>query len=186
MLHSHRIPCSRVPVPLFIFLRRTTPSHFHLHERPSHGYSISAAHSMFPTRPRLLAFLLRSSLFPACPLAVLHAHARSLSHPLAFPLCDRCFPHARSLFPARPRPLAFPLCACCSLHNRSLRTPARCFPHAHTRSPFPTSPLPVHPLAASCFLLCLVLPPPPCASSSASRFPSASPHQRSQARCRTR
>ncbi|KAJ7855355.1 hypothetical protein B0H13DRAFT_2357924 [Mycena leptocephala] len=103
MLRSHRIPCSRVPAPLFVSLRRATPSHFHLHERPSHGYSISAARSPFPARP----------------LAVFRT-----------PTPARRFSHARSLFSARPCPLAVSRAPAC----------------------------------------CLELPPPPRASSSASRF----------------
>ncbi|KAJ7831659.1 hypothetical protein B0H13DRAFT_2371309 [Mycena leptocephala] len=198
MLRSHRIPCSRVPVPLFVFLRRATPSHFHLHERPSHGYSISTtrympahcfprahARSLFPTsrshfrmsaRPCLLAF----------PLAVPHTTAHC-ARPLAVsrtPTPAR-ISAARSLFPARP------------LAVSRMPTPARV---SAARSLFPARPLTAHacslfparpcPLAASRFLLRLALPPPPHASSSASRFllrlvlplrlalPSASPHLR--------
>jgi hypothetical protein len=164
MLRSHRIPCSRIPAPLFVFLRRATPSHFHLHERLSHGYSISAAQYMparcFPharshfrmpahshTRSHFRR-VMHARLHFRCALAVPHttAHcARPLAvsrmpPPARISAARSQFParlltaHARSLFPARPRPLAFPLRARCSPHNRSLRTPTRCFPHAHARS----------------------------------------------------
>jgi hypothetical protein len=147
MLRSHRIPCSRVPAPPFVFLRCATPSHFHLHERPSHGYSISAAHSLFTARP-LAVFRTPAparistahSLFPACPRLL----AFPLQRPLAISRTPARISTARSLFPAHPHPLAFPL-------RRPLavsRKPARRFPRARSL---------------------------PRASSPASRFPSASP-----------
>jgi hypothetical protein len=177
MLRSHRVPCSRVPAPLFVFLRRATPSHFHLHEGPSHGYSISAARSMFPARPRLLAFPLRARCSPHA-RSVPHAHTRSHFR------CALAFPHAHSHFRSH----------CCGALAVP-RTTAHC----------------ARPLTASRFLLRLALPPPPCASSSASRFlhlalppprassascsppprltstspRSASPHRQSRARHRT-
>ncbi|KAJ7893753.1 hypothetical protein B0H13DRAFT_2339568 [Mycena leptocephala] len=99
----------------------------------------------------------------------------TLRYTITLPSAERA-----TRFPPRDaRPLAFPLCT----RPRTLtvsRTPARC-PHAHARSPFPDSPhaharssFPTCPFAASRLLLRLALPPPPRASSSASRFPSAS------------
>ncbi|KAJ7856411.1 hypothetical protein B0H13DRAFT_2357398 [Mycena leptocephala] len=180
MLRSHRIPCSCVPAPVFLRRCYTLALPF---ARPRALFRISPLHYTF-ARPLTVR---TTTCFP-------HAHARSHFHwalavprtHCALPLAVSCMrtpvrisavrlllpaqpltAHARSLFPARPRPLTFPLHACCSV--RSLRTPARsrplafplrarCFPHAC--SLFPTR----H------FLLRLALPPPPRASSSASRF----------------
>jgi hypothetical protein len=177
MLRSHRILCSCVPalhprtsictypVPFSVFLRRATPSHFHLHDR-------------------------RSLPFRCFPHARLHA--RSLfARLLDFRMPARCFPHAcllhtPSLFSAHPF-AALPLAVsrtpiCC--------TPARCFPH--TRSPHTCSLFPARLFTVSrAPAHRLVLPPLPRASSSASCFllrlalPSASPRRRSRARRRT-
>ncbi|KAJ7838309.1 hypothetical protein B0H13DRAFT_2367573 [Mycena leptocephala] len=114
-----------------------------------------------------------------CFYAALHRHTSictsgySISAARYTPACRfphvhaRCFPHAYacSPFPGFPHThahshfrcvLAFPCVLAVS------RTPARCFPHAHACSRFPAP------------ARCLALPPPPRASSSASRFPSAS------------
>ncbi|KAJ7884888.1 hypothetical protein B0H13DRAFT_2343454 [Mycena leptocephala] len=133
MLRSHRILCSCVPAPFFVFLHHATPSHFHLHDRHSPPFRC----------------------FP---------HARSLSaRPLAVCMTTR-FPHARSLFPARPRLLAV---------SRTL-TPARI---STARSLFPARPLIV-----SCALAISRASPPPRLTSL--RFTSlhfASPAKPSQA-----
>ncbi|KAJ7873725.1 hypothetical protein B0H13DRAFT_2348883 [Mycena leptocephala] len=114
----------------------------------------------------------------------------------------RCFPRARSLFPACSRPLAVFRCTLAVSRTRTpavsrtptpavparprppltvfrcalavSRAPARRFLRA--RSLFPTRSRPL--VVSHAPARCLALPPPPRASSSASRFPSASPHLR--------
>ncbi|KAJ7932881.1 hypothetical protein B0H13DRAFT_2515402 [Mycena leptocephala] len=150
MLRSHRILCSCVPAPFFVFLRHTTLSHFHLHDwcsPPARCFPHARSHFRTPARCS------HDYLISACPLA-----ASRTPTPARIPA-------ARSLFPARP------------LH---CRTPARCFPHAHAclhfhcalavsrhdRSLFPARPFAALPLAvsraprlaASHFLLRLALP----------------------------
>ncbi|KAJ7835762.1 hypothetical protein B0H13DRAFT_2369163 [Mycena leptocephala] len=170
MLRSHRILCSCVPAPFFVFLRRATPSHFHLHvalvmfpacllafrtpARCSHDYSISTARSMFPACP--LAF--------RTPARCSHDYSISAARSM-FPARLLAFPHARSLFPTRSRPLAFLVLAVSRTARllfpacpRSLR--ARSL-HCSPARPL-ISCVPVHrtarPLAASHFLLRLALP----------------------------
>jgi hypothetical protein len=192
MLCSHRILCSCVPAPFFVFLRCATPSHFHLHalfriSPPCHLHT-----SICTTGARCHSDVSRMpACIPACP------------RPLAFPLHARCFPHDRSLhMPARRFPHTHARshfhCVLAVSRMPVRCTPARCFPHArspHCALVFSRTPA-----------RCLALPPLPRASSSASRFPSAlrfppaSPHLhlasplprlarlcwRSRARCRTR
>jgi hypothetical protein len=161
MLRSHRILCSCVPAPFFVFLCRATLSHFHLHDRllpPFRCFPHARLHSRIPAQ------------FPARP------------RPLAL---FRCFAHARlharipAQFPTRPRPLAvsrtlMPARICTAQHAAMLAvscTPVRrrsLFPHARSRTV--RSPFPAHPFAALHARL------PPRASSS------ASPRQQSRAR----
>jgi hypothetical protein len=143
MLRSHRITCSRSPRPPFVFLRRATPSHFHLqrglldfrramHARTPARCPHAHARSPFPDFPHA-----RSLSARACPLAVSrtpvrcpHAHARS-------PFPDSPHAHACSSSPARPRPLVVS------------RTPVRCLmpPPPPRASPLPrASPPPRAPL----------------------------------------
>ncbi|KAJ7812338.1 hypothetical protein B0H13DRAFT_2383284 [Mycena leptocephala] len=155
MLCSHRIPCSRVPAPLFVFLRRATPSHFRLHERPSHGYSISTAQytaRCFPHTRSHFRCALAVSRTPTPLPARLLAVSRTPT-----PACIS----AATSFPARPLAVSRTPTSARISAARSL------FPHAHARSHFrcvlavPTRP-PAR--APARFLLRLALPPPPRAS----------------------
>ncbi|KAJ7912864.1 hypothetical protein B0H13DRAFT_2326922 [Mycena leptocephala] len=160
-LHHHTSICTR----WLLDFRRAIHARWHFHcalAFPPRDICPLAV-SRMPAPARTSA---ARSPFPGFPHAHAHSHFRCALAVSRMPA--RCFPHARSLFPgfphacsliARPRPLAFP---------------------AHPLAVFRT---PAHRFLVSCtpasrFLLRLVLPPLPRASSSASRFPSASPHLR--------
>ncbi|KAJ7858426.1 hypothetical protein B0H13DRAFT_2356479 [Mycena leptocephala] len=108
----------RIPARHFLHARLLFCARCFLHVRSlfsAHPRSLAFPHTRSPFPARTLVVL--RSLFPARALVVLRSPALAGSCtpcPLAFPLR---FPHARSLFSARPRPLAVyrPLAALCFL-----------------------------------------------------------------------